>query len=49
MIGVYRDAEHMKWDETVMDFVAPIVWTKISKCNLSVANSYDTRQLIKNR
>lgn len=49
MIGVYRDAEHMKWDETEMDFVAPIVWTKIAKCNLCVANSYDTRQLIKNR
>lgn len=49
LINVYKDAEQMKWDEMSMDFVAPIVWTKFSKCNLSVANTYDTRQLIKNR
>ena len=46
-INIYKDAERMKWDEKEMDFVAPIVWTKIYKSNKIVANSYDTNQIIK--
>lgn len=48
LINVFKDAERMKWDEMSMDFVAPIVWTRVSKMNRRVMNSFDSRQLIKN-
>lgn len=47
LIGIYKDAERMKWDEIEQDHVAPIVWTRIAMFNKRVANAYDTRQLIK--
>lgn len=47
LIGVYKDAERMKWDEIEQDHVAPIVWTRIAMFNKKVADAYDTRQLIK--
>lgn len=36
------DAEQMKWSNEENEYVAPLVETTISKCNVCVANSYDT-------
>lgn len=47
LIGVYKDAERMKWDEIEQDHVAPIVWTRIAMFNKRVANMFDTNQRIK--
>lgn len=41
------DAEQMKWSEEDNEYVAPLVETTISKCNIRVANSYDTFEQIK--
>lgn len=41
------DAEQMKWSSEDNEYIAPLVETTISKCNLSVANSYDTFEQIK--
>lgn len=41
------DAEQMKWSEEENEYIAPLIETTISKCNLSVANSYDTFEQIK--
>lgn len=49
LLNVFKDAERMKWDENSMDFVAPIVWTRISKMNRRVMNSFDSSQLIYNK
>lgn len=46
LINVYKDAERMKWSEIEQEHVAPIVWTKVSKNNKIVADSYDTYQVI---
>lgn len=42
----FYDAENMKWSTDDNDFIAPILETTISKCNLKVANSYDTFEQI---
>lgn len=47
LIKVFRDAERMKWDNLENDYIAPILETTISKCNVEVANAYDTREEIK--
>lgn len=47
LVGVYKDAERMKWDEIEQDHVAPIVWTRIAMFNKRVAQAYDTNQRIK--
>jgi hypothetical protein len=44
---VFRDAERMKWDNLENDYIAPVLETTISKCNVEVANAYDTREEIK--
>ena len=49
LIKYFYDAENMKWSTDDNDFVAPILSTTISKCNLSVANSYDTFEQISNK
>lgn len=36
------DAEHMKWSNDDNEYVAPLIETTISKCNIYVANCYDT-------
>ena len=36
------DAEQMKWSQEDNEYIAPLIETTISKCNVSVANSYDT-------
>lgn len=41
------DAEQLKWSNDDNEYIAPLVETTISKCNLSVANSYDTFEQIK--
>ena len=41
------DAEQLKWSNDDNEYLAPLVETTISKCNLSVANSYDTFEQIK--
>lgn len=46
LIKRFYDAENMTWSNIENEYVAPIVSTTISKCNLSVANSYDTFEQI---
>ena len=41
------DAEQLKWSNEDNEYVAPLIETTISKCNLNVANSYDTFEQIK--
>lgn len=41
------DAEQLKWSNEENEYIAPLVETTISKCNLYVANSYDTFEQIK--
>lgn len=41
------DAEQLKWSNEDNEYIAPLVETTISKCNLYVANSYDTFEQIK--
>ena len=40
------DAEQMKWSQLDNEYVAPLITTTISKCNLDVANCYDTFEQI---
>jgi hypothetical protein len=47
LVKTFRDAERMKWNNLENDYIAPILETTISKCNVEVANSYDTREEIK--
>lgn len=41
------NAELMKWSQEDNEYVAPLITTTISKCNLDVAKSYDTFEQIK--
>jgi hypothetical protein len=41
------DAEQMKWSKDDNEYVAPLIQTTVSKCNVCVANSYDTFEQIK--
>ena len=41
------NAELMKWSNDDNEYIAPLEETTISKCNLCVANSYDTFEQIK--
>lgn len=41
------DAEQLKWSNEDNEYIAPLIETTISKCNVSVANSYDTFEQIK--
>ena len=47
LIKSMYDAEQLKWSNDENEYIAPLVETTISKCNLSVANSYDTFEQIK--
>lgn len=40
------DAEQMKWSQEDNEYIAPLITTTISKCNIEVANSYDTFEQI---
>ena len=46
LIKTFHDAEQMKWSNEANEYVAPIVETTISKCNIEVAKSYDTFEII---
>lgn len=46
LIKTFSDAENMKWSNDDNDYVAPLLETSISKCNLYVANAYDTNEQI---
>lgn len=46
LIKTFHDAECMKWSNEENEYVAPLLETSISKCNLEVANSYDTFEQI---
>lgn len=46
LIKTFHDAEQMKWSNDANEYVAPIVETTISKCNIEVAKSYDTFEII---
>lgn len=46
LIKTFHDAELMKWSNDDNEYVAPIVETTISKCNLEVVKSYDTFETI---
>lgn len=45
----FYDAEQMKWSTIDNEYVAPLQETSISKCNVEVANSYDTFEQIKTK
>lgn len=47
LIKSMYDSEQMKWSNEENEYVAPLLETTISKCNVSVANSYDTFEQIK--
>lgn len=42
----FYDAERMKWSTEDNEYIAPLLETTISKCNLVVAKSYDTYEQI---
>lgn len=42
LIKEFHDAENMKWSNEEQEHVAPLLETTISKCRISIANSYDT-------
>lgn len=46
LIKTFKDAEQMKWSQLDNEYVAPIINLTLSKCNLQVANSYDTYEQI---
>lgn len=47
LIKSMYDAEQLKWSNDDNEYIAPLVETTISKCNLCVAYSYDTFEQIK--
>lgn len=47
LIKIFHDAEQMKWSQEDNEYVAPIIETTISKCNVETANCYDTFEQIK--
>lgn len=49
LIKIFHDAEQMKWDNDEQEFIAPIISTTITHTRKSIANSYDTFELIHNR
>lgn len=46
LVKTFHDAECMKWSQLDNEYVAPLLETSISKCNLEVANSCDTFEQI---
>lgn len=46
LIKHFYDAERLHWSTIDNDYVAPLLRLTLSKCNLVVANSYDTYQTI---
>ena len=46
LIKQFNDAENMKWSIDDNEYVAPLIETTVSKCNLYIAKSYDTYEQI---
>lgn len=46
LIKRFYDAEQMKWSQEDNEYVAPILETTISKCNVRIAECYDTFEQI---
>ena len=46
LFKTFHDAENMKWSNLDNEYVAPLLETSISKCNLEVVKSYDTFETI---
>ena len=46
LVKRFYDAECMKWSIEDNEYIAPLISTTISKCNIDVANSYDTQEEI---
>lgn len=46
LIKTFYDAEQMHWSTLDNEYVAPLLETSVSKCNLEIANSYDTFEQI---
>lgn len=46
LFKIFHDAENMKWSNLDNEYVAPLLETSISKCNLEVVKSYDTFETI---
>lgn len=47
LLKTMHDAEQMKWSNEDNEYVAPIIESTVSKCNIRVANCYDTFEQIK--
>lgn len=47
LIKKFYDAEQMRWSQIENEYVAPITKTSISKCQLKIAQMYDTFEQIK--
>lgn len=47
LIKSMYDAEQLKWSTEDNEYIAPLIETTISKCNVSVAKCYDTFEQIK--
>lgn len=43
----FYDAERMKWSNEDNEYIAPLLETTISKCNIRIAKAYDTFEQIK--
>lgn len=46
LLNQMGDGDNIHWDNDLQEFIAPIIKTKLSKGNVSVANSYDTYETI---
>jgi len=46
LIKRFYDAEQLQYDKDQMEYIAPLFMMTISKCNIAVANSYDTYERI---
>ena len=46
LIKEMYDAELLKWSNDDNEYIAPLVDTTVSKCNISIAKSYDTFEQI---
>lgn len=46
LIKKFYDGTQIHWDNLENDYIAPLISTTISKMNISIANSYDTYEVI---
>lgn len=47
LVKHFYDAEQMKWEQQENEYIAPLIETSISKCNIAIAKKYDTFEQIK--